>query len=88
MVQNIPITKSQEDIKKHFEDLLPKIEIEKVVYAYSISDIISLLRVKNELEDKKTFLEYYKKEKLSKLNKTLQQAEDEGIDLSPPPASF
>jgi len=85
MVYNIPKKITEEDLKDYFEKLLPNLEIKKVVYAYSISEIVHLLRIKSSLEDKKAFIEIFKKDYLKELKKTQEQAEAEGIDLSPPP---
>lgn len=60
MLSNIPRDKTQEELEKYLSDIFDFIQIEKIIYAYDIYDIVENIRQRQSLEDRIEYLERHK----------------------------
>ena len=84
MLSNIPKEATQKELEDYLKELFDPIQIEKIIYAYEIYEIVENLRKRQKLEDKISKRERYKMSILKSQNITEEEAEEKGINLEMP----
>jgi len=81
---NIPLNKSEEDVKKFFSGIFPEFKVQNVNYCYNLTGIMALYRKENMVQGMLNYMESYKERKLKKMGITEEDAEAEELDMRPP----
>ena len=85
---NLPVKKTQEEVKEWIKKFYAEIEIQYINYAYNIGDIVKAARRLSNLQQLKSYVQAYKAKKLRKEGIDEQEADAKEIDLHPPPKKF
>ena len=88
MITNLPKDKTQEETKEYLEKVSPGIEIVYINYCYKIKEIVDISRKLMNLQNMKSYIESYRKNRLRRLGMDESEAEAKGINLHPPPSKL
>lgn len=88
MVTGLPLDKTQEEVKEYLKSVSPQVEIVDVNYCYKIKEIVDASRKVMLLQNTKSYLESYKKNRLKRLGMDENEAEQKEINLHPPPSKI
>ncbi|CAI2378726.1 unnamed protein product [Moneuplotes crassus] len=89
-VMNLPLDKSEEEVKEWFENYDPNlgINIVKINYCYDIKESVRLSRELDNWQKMKNYVLYYREQKCKELNISEEEAEKQGIDINPPRVDY
>ncbi|CAI2381736.1 unnamed protein product [Moneuplotes crassus] len=87
---NLPLDKSQEQVKEWFEnyDDELKLKVSKINYCYDIKESVKLSRELDKWQKMQNYVLHYREQKCNELNITEEQAEKDGIDINPPRVDY
>lgn len=82
------LNKTQEEVVEWFKEFYDDLEVRYVNYCYDIGDIVKAVRRLTNLQQIRSYLVSYKQKRLREEGCTEDYAEENGISLHPPPATF
>lgn len=84
MVTNLPLNKTQDEVKEWLKGFYTDLDIVYVNYCYDIKEIVRIVRKLTRFQQMKSFLQSYKAKKLRQEGVNEAEAESREIDLHPP----
>lgn len=88
MATNLPLNKTQDEVKTWLKEYFPDLEIVYINYCYNITEIVRVVRKLTNLMQMKGYLESYKQKKLREEGIDENEAEAREISLHPPPNRY